>query len=331
MFDKAVIVTKETQLEQLVRKFSTKSQAKFYIAQSHLAAAMPRAASAAALKEEEKKIEADLQEIESADTMYRSAVERIKKTIPPGVKVQHIDWTYLPNFLFSERDLVITIGPDGLVINTARYLQGQPLFAINPDPGRIDGILMPFDLEAAARHARRILAGDFGTERISMARAALNDGQEIFGVNDIFIGPKSHISFRCTLGFRGAEEPQSSSGIIVSTGCGSTGWFKSIIEGARQVAGSYDGAKRGANPGQFPRDADYLYFTVREPFASRSSRAAIGFGKIDARSPLTVTSQMAQNGVIFSDGIETDYLEFNSGKIATVGLADRKALLIRRD
>ncbi len=329
MFEKAVIVTKETRLEQLVRKFSTKSQAEFYIAQSRLAAAAPRAASAAALKAEEKKIKADLQEIESADTQYKTAVDRIRRMIPPGMKVQQLDWTYLPNFLFSDKDLVITVGPDGLVINTAKYLEGQPILAVNPDPERIDGILMPFDVEGAARHARRIVAGDFGTDRISIARASLNDGQELYGVNDIFIGPKSHISFRCTLSFNGAEEPQSSSGIIVSTGCGSTGWFKSIIEGARQVASAYDGAARGADPGRFPWDADYLYFTVREPFGSMSSRASIGFGRIDPSTPLVVTSQMAQNGIIFSDGIENDFLEFNSGKIATIGLAERKALLIK--
>ena len=329
-FDKVVIVTKETQLERLVRKFATKSQAEFYIAQSYLAAAAPRAASAAALKEEEKKIQAGIEEIETADTVYRAAVDHIKRMIPPDVKVQHIDWTYLPGFLFGEKDLVVTLGQDGLVINTAKYLSGQPIFAVNPDPGRIDGVLLPFDIGGAERQIARILAGDFDKDLISIAMASLNDGKDLYGVNDIFIGPKSHTSFLCTVNHLGVEEPQSSSGIIVSTGAGSTGWFKSIIEGARQVAAGFDGALRSAAESGYSWDADYLYFTVREPFMSKMSRCSTVFGRITPDAPLVVTSQMAQNGVIFSDGIENDYLEFNSGKIATITLADRKAVLIKK-
>jgi hypothetical protein len=37
---------------------------------------------------------------------------------------------------------------------------------------------------------------------------------------------------------------------------------------------------------------------------------------------------MPQNGVIFSDGIEEDRLEFNSGTIARIGLADRTLRLV---
>lgn len=329
-FEKVVIVTKETQLERLVRKFATKSQAEFYIAQSYLAAAAPRAASAAALKEEEKKIRAGIEEIETADTVYRAAVDSIKKMIPPEVKVQHIDWSYLPGFLFGEKDLVVTLGQDGLVINTAKYLSGQPIFAINPDPARIDGVLLPFGIGEAERQITRILSGDFDAALITIAKASLNDGQELYGVNDIFIGPKSHVSFLCTVSHRDIEEPQSSSGIIVSTGAGSTGWFRSIIEGARQVAAGFDGVQRGEIESAYPWDADYLCFTIREPFPSKTSRCSIVFGRIMPDAPLVITSQMAQNGVIFSDGIENDFLDFNSGKIATISLAERKAILIRK-
>ena len=37
---------------------------------------------------------------------------------------------------------------------------------------------------------------------------------------------------------------------------------------------------------------------------------------------------MPRNGVIFSDGIEEDHLDFNSGTIATIGLADRTLRLV---
>jgi hypothetical protein len=37
---------------------------------------------------------------------------------------------------------------------------------------------------------------------------------------------------------------------------------------------------------------------------------------------------MADNGVIFSDGMEEDFLAFNAGCTATIGLAAHKALLV---
>jgi hypothetical protein len=37
---------------------------------------------------------------------------------------------------------------------------------------------------------------------------------------------------------------------------------------------------------------------------------------------------MPQDGVIFSDGVETDYLAFDSGAIASISVADEKARLV---
>lgn len=39
-------------------------------------------------------------------------------------------------------------------------------------------------------------------------------------------------------------------------------------------------------------------------------------------------SQMAENGVIFSDGIEKDFWEFNSGTSAIICVAEKKGCLV---
>ena len=44
--------------------------------------------------------------------------------------------------------------------------------------------------------------------------------------------------------------------------------------------------------------------------------------------PLILESQMAENGVIFSDGIEKDFLEFNSGTQVVIGIAEKKGMLV---
>jgi len=68
----------------------------------------------------------------------------------------------------------------------------------------------------------------------------------------------------------------------------------------------------------FPWDALYLYFSVREPFPSKVTGTEVVFGKVDQKAPLHIVSEMPDYGVIFSDGIETDYLEFNSGMEAII-------------
>ena len=67
---------------------------------------------------------------------------------------------------------------------------------------------------------------------------------------------------------------------------------------------------------------------MREPFTSRTAQANLVFGKLTAKQPLIIRSYMPEGGVIFSDGIEADYLNFNAGAVATIGLAERKARLI---
>jgi len=71
-----------------------------------------------------------------------------------------------------------------------------------------------------------------------------------------------------------------------------------------------------------------VFFTVREPFPSRSSQADLVFGEVAADSPLTLRSLMPENGVLFSDGIEADFIEFNSGAVATITLADARGHLV---
>jgi hypothetical protein len=162
-----------------------------------------------------------------------------------------------------------------------------------------------------------------------MAKAELNNGQTLYGVNDLFIGPKSHTSAHYELQIDGHSETHSSSGIIVSTGLGSTGWFRSILAGATGISSRLSGKKLQAKPpDNFEWDANFLYFSVREPWPSKTSSAETTFGKITSKKPLKIISQMPENGIIFSDGIEKDYLEFNAGTLALISVAEKKGHLV---
>jgi NAD kinase len=309
MIDKIVIITKKTQLEELVLRLNSKAQARFYIEQNGISFA----------------------EYEQADSQYRRSVEAVLRQIPRSVKQQVIDRDLLPTYQFGPRDLALTIGPDGLVVNTAKYLAGQPILAINPDPARIDGVLTPFAPGVAGEWVARALRGAVRVARVAMAEAALNDGQTLVAMNDLFIGARTHVSARYTLEAGGRSERHSSSGMIISTGAGATGWMRSVMAGAWGVARHFAGLE-GDPPGperlEVSWEADRLWYAVREPFVSKTSQASLVFGQIGPGQELLITSQMPDYGVIFSDGIEADYLAFNSGLIARVRLADRRTHLI---
>ncbi len=312
--DKVVIVTKKTALEELVEQFNTREQARFYLEHSGVSFA----------------------EYEASHAAYQNALARVRDALPPGTRAQWVERAFVPTFLFGEDDLVLTVGPDGLVVNTAKYLDGQALFAVNPDPDRIDGVLLPFRAGEAGGPLRSALRGELRRKRITMARVTLNDGQTLDAVNDLFLGRRTHQSARYRLSLGDRAEDQSSSGIIVSTGAGSTGWLRSVLTGAAGIVGTF--APGGKAPSAevtaartgygFDWEAESLCYSVREPFETRVSSAGLVFGHIGAGQCLEVTSQMPQSGVIFSDGIEDDFLEFNSGRIARIGLSDKRVNLL---
>ncbi len=333
-FEKVVIVTRKTALEELVERYNTREQARFYVASMARLRSVSGAGTGTVRAAKKNEVVAgDFPEYEQAHETYQRALEIVRSALPSGTRSQFIERSFLPNFIFGENDLVVTLGQDGLVVNTAKYLNQQPLVALNPDINHIDGVLIPFPVELAPVVFPRVLTGHYQCRQIRMAKAELNDGQSLHAVNDLFIGQRTHQSARYRLELDGQGEDQSSSGIIISTGAGSTGWFRSVLTGAAEIVATMTGveeARAARDVYQFDPEADYLRFSVREPFVSRTTRASMVAGTILKDQILEIISQMPQNGVIFSDGIEEDYLAFNSGAIAAIRLAEKRVNLVKQ-
>jgi NAD kinase len=250
---KIVLIVRATRLDELVARFNTVQQAQFYV--EHLGA--------------------DFADYLAEQQQYRDATQTTEATLRALGRVQRIDRRYLSNFIFGADDIVVVLGQDGLVANTLKYLDGQHVLGVNPDPKRWDGVLLPFTPADLGKILPEEIALRRPVKRVTMAKASLNTGGVLYAVNDLFIGPRSHVSARYALKIGKQEERQSSSGIIVSTGMGSTGWLKSLYAGWVGAAASF-----GLNiPGQavnaaFPWDADFLHYFVREPFPSRTTGAS---------------------------------------------------------
>ncbi len=303
---KIVLVTQRTRLEDLIRRYNTYGQAEFYISRNG----------------------GDFADYRLEHETYHMAVQTALSTLQAFGRVQVLDRDYVPNYLFGKQDIVVALGRDGLVANVLKYLlDGQPLIGVNPDPKRWDGQLLPFQPEDLSKILPDVIRGSRNTQSITLAQATLNDGQVLYAVNDLFIGRQTHASARYEIRQGAEQETQSSSGIIVSTGLGSTGWLKSILAGAAGIA-RFCGISEPVALRSFDRSASELYYTVREPYPSASTGASMVFGRITAKTPLQIVSQMPENGVIFSDGMEQDFLQFNSGTIVTIGIADQRGYLV---
>jgi hypothetical protein len=86
--------------------------------------------------------------------------------------------------------------------------------------------------------------------------------------------------------------------------------------------------QKPVEPPKLAWDAPRLLWAVREPFVSRTSQAGLVYGILATGLTMGIESMMPENGVIFSDGIEADALEFNAGTIATIRVSERKARLV---
>jgi NAD kinase len=300
----AIIVKNKTRLETLVERFNTKAQAKFYIERSG----------------------GDFKDYEKEHEVFHSSLSLVQRNLSVVIKNKIVERSFLPSFIFNDKQLVITVGQDGLVANAAKYVKGIPIVAVNPDPDRFDGVLLPFNPNNFIPAIKKVINNNYKVKLTSFADAHLNDGQRLLAFNDLFIGISSHVSARYKINFNNKTEEQSSSGIIISTQAGSTGWLSSIFN---MSFGIHQFIEKGNSKNKYVKLNDnQLMFAVREPFASKKTQTDITAGILTGQSKLIIESLMPNNGIIFSDGVESDFLKFNSGSKVTVGIAPEKANLV---
>jgi len=310
---KVVLVTRRTRLQDLLLRHHTLAQARFYLS----------------------RLDADFSDYQAEQDAYSRSLAKVTAALQRWGRHQVVDRAHLPNLVFAPDDIVVALGQDGLVANAMKYLDGQPLIGINPEPGRWDGVLLPFAADELSRLLPEVAHEQRPLKAVTMAEARLSDGQVLRAVNDLFIGPRSHGSAWYDLRWGDRQETQSSSGVIVATGLGSTAWLKSIVTGARGIAAAtrHEGtpAVPAAPATPFaaqPWDARQLTFVVREPFPSRRCGTELVYGQVSAAQGLTLRSRMPEHGVIFSDGMESDFLRFGAGVTATIGIAAQLGRLV---
>jgi NAD kinase len=294
---RVVVVTRPSDYESLLARHGTHEQARFFLESRGQ----------------------DIADARLGDTLQRSVLESVSRAIPSRLRRAQVTRSDLSRFLFEPDDVVACVGQDGLVANTAKYLSGQLVIGFNPDPSRNDGVLARHAAKRAAELVASALKGSVAVEERTMVEAITDDGVRLVALNEIFAGHRTHQSARYRLRCKEGEERHSSSGVVVSTGTGATGWARSIVQSRQR--------RQGAPPLPKPADPKLVFF-VREAFPSVATGTSLVTGSVDAAEPLSIVSEMNEGGTLFGDGIEDDAVDFRWGLCATIRPAAERLHLV---
>lgn len=287
-----VFAVRESDYERLMARHGTREQARFF------------------LETRGQKIE----DVEEPHVEQQDALRRCRALTPSDWRQALVQRSDFDRFLFAPEDIIVAVGQDGLVANIAKYLNGQPVLGVNPSPKRYDGVLVKLVPDRLGDLLPGTLAGKARVQRRTMVEADLDNGEKLLALNEIFIGHRSHQSARYHIETEKNAEEHSSSGLIVASGTGATGWARSILEAT------------GQDLPLAPEEPAIIYL-VREPFPSVTTGTALRSGKLSG-SRLSITSHMGEGGVIFADGIESDFVAFDWGRRVHLSCAARALRLV---
>ena len=162
---------------------------------------------------------------------------------------------------------------------------------------------------------RRLDEGEpVGIDHLTMVRATVDDSRSLTALNEVFIGHPGHQSARYELALPRRAERQSSSGVVVSTGTGATGWGASL--------------KRGRPMGDLPGPTSQsLAWFVREAWPSPCTGTEYTEGILGEGEELGL-SVASESLVLFGDGMEADRLVLTWGQTVRVCRAPRALALV---
>jgi hypothetical protein len=305
---RAVVVHRRSELDLLLERHGTRGQAEFFL----------------------RSRGRDLAGVQDRHDALHEALRQVDVGIPSGWRRAAVERVDLPRLRFDPEDVVLAVGQDGLVANVAKYIADQPVIGVDPEPGVNPGVLVRHSAASTRDLLTAVAAGTADLERRCMVEAVLDDGQALRALNELYIGDAGHQSARYRLlppgsvqmvgvaGGDGADhrtgERQSSSGVLIGTGTGATGWCASLAR---------DRSAAPPLPGPLARQ---LAWFVREAWPSPSTFTHWTQGLLAADEVLRIVAEGEL--VVFGDGLESDRLQVGWGQQICLRAAAQQLTLV---
>ncbi|MFE4497789.1 hypothetical protein ACFRKD_35600 [Streptomyces niveus] len=296
---RAVLVHRTTDYEELLARHGTHGQAAFFLSSR----------------------DRDIREVAERHHRTQRALIDVAAAVPHRWRRSRVERADLDRFLFGPEDVVVVVGQDGLVANAAKYLSGQPVVGIDTDPGRNPGVLVRHRAADTGKLLAEAAGGRGAADELTMVEAVADDSQRLLALNEICLGPAGHqtVRYRLSTDARPASstapEPQASSGVLVGTGTGATGWLRSLWQ-----------ERASALPLPAPADRRLLWF-VREAWPSPTTGTSLVSGALTPTDRLRLTVE-SDRLIAFGDGMESDALTLTWGQTVHVGVSATRLRLL---
>lgn len=296
---RAVLVHRTTEYEELLARHGTHGQAAFFLSSR----------------------DRDIREVAERHHRTHRALIDVAAAVPHRWRQSRVERADLDRFLFGPEDVVVVVGQDGLVANAAKYLSGQPVVGIDTDPGRNPGVLVRHRAADTGKLLSEAVGGRGAADELTMVEAVADDSQRLLALNEICLGPAGHqtVRYRLSADARPASstapEPQASSGVLVGTGTGATGWLRSLWQ-----------ERASTLPLPAPDDRRLLWF-VREAWPSPTTGTSLVSGALTPTDRLRLTVE-SDRLIAFGDGMESDALTLTWGQTVHVGVSATRLRLL---
>ena len=264
-----VVVSRRSELDELLARHGTRGAAAYFLRQRGR----------------------DLDEVTARHEALRKALTEVGAAVPADWRRGHVERADLPRFLFGPEDIVVAVGPG----RPGRQRREVPRRAAGdrrrPGAGPQSG-----RARAARRRRRRAACcrqQEAGEERTMVVAPRSTTGRSSTASTRSTSGtPATSPRATCSATPDGGRERQSSSGLIVGTGTGATGWCASIAR------------ERGAAPALPAPGRPALCWFVREAWPSPATGVQQDAGLLAAGEEIELTSE-SERLVVFADGLES--------------------------
>ncbi|MDH4127467.1 MAG: hypothetical protein OEV44_01850 [Spirochaetota bacterium] len=222
--------------------------------------------------------------VESHDEQQKCI--QLAKDLLPNVDFLYTD--ELNKELTENKELIISIGGDEhFKYAIHNSLSGKLVLNVRSDNLKSEGALSSCNRFNLEEMIDQIKSDSYMTEEWVRLEAELNNKPIESAIDTIYVGEKNATRMsRYHLYYKDQTEEQKSSGILIVTGAGSTGWFSSA----------------GGNP--FPRDANTGRFLIREIYHGTKSGNTLRKGEFNHSEHIKIISLMDEEGIVEIDSIK---------------------------